>query len=221
MEYQGPEPADLANVEALNHAFLRWVRERRNDARPADEFPPELADRLVGMRDRDIDRLARTPFLLMTLDEQDERRWGEVFACAPGMDLFETHAPPGDAENRLIMAVLGFLWQLARRNPYTARLVSGASLDWCDQLVTLPLVVLFAQAGRCAPLRPRLARNDAFWRKLLGAGVSARKDVRLAARISAMQTVITKSIERPRPSLATAACSMRSVAARVADRHRG
>ena len=34
------------------------------------------------------------------------------------------------AGSRLTIAALGFLWQLASRNPYAARLVSGASLTF-------------------------------------------------------------------------------------------
>ena len=190
MEYQCPEPADLANVEALNQAFLRWLHEQQQHLKPCGETTTRLGDRLGRLDDREVGHLARVPFLLMSLDEHDDRRWREVFAAAPCVDLFDAQHRRGEIENRLALAMLGFLWQLARRNPYAARLVSGATLEWCDQLATLSLVALYAQVGRCSPLQPRLSRDTDFWKKLLGAGTSNRREVRLAARASAMQTVI-------------------------------
>jgi hypothetical protein len=172
------------------------------------------------MKDREIGRLSRTPFLLMSVNDEDERRWREVFASNPCADLLDAEYLPDRAESRLLMATLGFLWHVAKRNPYTARLVSGASLDWCDQFASLPLVALYEQLGHCSPLRPRLAHDGDFWRKLLGAGISSRKDVRLAARISAMQTVITRCAPMKGQPLAAAACKLPAVSMRVADRRR-
>jgi len=118
------------------------------------------------------------------------------------------------------MALLGFLWQLAKCNPYTARLVSGATLGWCEQLASCPLVSLFAQtAVRRSPLEPRLPASADFWNKLLTAGTSPQKDVRIAARVSAMQTVMTGNASPP-PRLKSAACRMRPLTMRVADRRR-
>jgi hypothetical protein len=116
--------------------------------------------------------------------------------------------------------MLGFLWQLARRNPYAARLVSGATLEWCDQLATLSLVALYAQVGRCSPLQPRLSRDTDFWKKLLGAGTSNRREVRLAARASAMQTVIAGNTTSMPRRISAAACNMPAVPMRVAARRR-
>ena len=39
MEYQGPEPADLANVNALNLAFLEWLRVTKA---PEPGLPPDV-----------------------------------------------------------------------------------------------------------------------------------------------------------------------------------
>jgi hypothetical protein len=220
MEYRGPEPADLANVEALNQAFLRWLRERPDDPAFDGEVAPGISARIRGIKDHEIERLARAPFLLMSLNEEDERRWRDVFANAPCMDLLDARYRCGEVENRLTLAVLGFLWQLARRNPYTTRLVSGVSLNWCEQLSALPLVALYAQVDRCSPLQPRLAKDGELWRKLLEAGVSARQEVRWAARVSAMQTVITGSPAATRRPFAAAACNMPAVSMRVAARNR-
>jgi hypothetical protein len=220
MEYQCPEPADLANVEALNQAFLRWLHKHQQDLTPRSEAAKQLGTRLGRLDDKAVARLARAPFLLMSLDEHDERRWREVFADTPCADLFDTQHRRSEIENRLTLALLGFLWQLARRNPYTTRLVSGATLEWCDHLATLSLVALYAQVGRCPPLQPRLSGDAEFWDKLLGGGTSSRREVRLAARASAMQTVIAGSAMSMPRQFPAAACNMPSVPTRVAARRR-
>ena len=220
MEYQCPEPADLANVEALNQAFLCWLREHQRDLKPRSEAAKQLGARLGGLDDEAVARLARAPFLLMSLDEHDERRWREVFADTPCVDLFDTQHRRSEIESRLTMAMLGFLWQLTRRNPHTARLVSGTTPEWCDHLATLSLVELYGQIGRCPPLQPRLSGDADFWAKLLGGGTSSRREVRLAARTSAMQTVIAGSAMRMPKQLPAAACNMPAVPRRVAARRR-
>ena len=220
MEYQCPEPADLANVEALNRGFLYWLREHQQDLTPRSENAKQLGARLARLDDGTVARLARVPFLLMSLDEHDDRRWRQVFAAEPYADLFDTQHRRGEIETRLTLAMLGFLWQLARRNPYTARLVSGATLEWCDHLAALSLVALYAQVGRCSPLQPRLSGDAGFWNKLLGGGTSGRREVRLAARVSAMQVVIADSAMSMPRQLPAAACNMPAVPIRVAARRR-
>lgn len=220
MEYQCPEPADLANVEALNHAFLSWLRERQQDPTPRSEPAKQLGARLGRLDSEAAARVARAPFLLMSLDEHDERRWRQVFADTPCADLFDTQHRRSEIESRLTLAMLGFLWQLARRNPYATRLVSGATLEWCDHLATLSLVALYAQVGRCPPLQPRLSGDADFWDKLLDGGTSSRREVRLAARVSAMQTVIAGGATSMPRKLPAAARSMPAVPMRVAARRR-
>ena len=218
MEYRSPEPADLANVESLNRAFLRWLRARPGDRASEDMRATAVLDRIAGMKDCQIGRLSRAPFLLMSVRHDEERRWRAIFTGLPNDDLLDTAYPASLDENRLVMALLGFLWHIAKRDPHTARLVSGAPLAWCDQLASIPIVSLCEQSRSCLPLEPRLAYDGDFWQKLLGAGTSARKDVRLAARISAMQTVITRGVTSPQRPMAAAACKLPDVSMRAADR---
>jgi hypothetical protein len=219
MEYQGPEPADLTNVCALNIAFLDWLRARAGTEAAAPSLTQEIGVALAGMSRRQLDRLARAPFLLMSFREYDESRWRALFAARPGADLFDALRTPDEETTKLITAGLGFLWQLSKRNPYAARLVSGANLNWCEQLATCTLVDLFARAvAEYALLEPRMMDNPDLWRKLLSAGVSAKKDVRMAARVSALQTVLTNSASGSYRQLAAAACNMPRAATRIADR---
>lgn len=219
MEYQGPEPADLANVCALNIAFLEWLRVRGDSGVATHSRTPEILAVLAGMNRSQLERLARAPFLLMSFRESDESQWRALFAGKPDTDLFHSLEMPGEESARLITAGLGFLWQLSKRNPYAARLVSGAGLSWCEQLADCTLVALFDRAvsGRSL-LEPRMVENEGLWRKLLNAGVSAKRDVRRAARVSALQTVLTQSSTGTYRHLAAAACTMPAVAVRVAER---
>ncbi len=217
MEYQGPEPADLVNVCALNSAFLDWLRVRGGTS--AIPVTPQIGAALAGMNRRQFERLSRTPFLLMSFREYDEGQWRSLFAAQPDTDLFDALQAPDEEATRLITAGLGFLWQLSKRNPYAARLVSGASLNWCEQLAACTLVELFTRAVAEYPLlEPRMIDNPDVWRKLLNGCVSAKKDVRIAARVSALQTLLTRSSTGSYRHLAAAACSMPAVAVRVAER---
>ena len=143
MDYQGPDPADLANVYALNTAFLDWLVAGRMKA----EMPPE-AHALLSRMDRSrLDRLARAPFLLLSLCEYDDALWGRLFSDQHGMSLLAAMQPADEDGMRLTTAALGFLWQLAMRNPYAARLVSGASLNWCEQLAACTLMDVVARVA--------------------------------------------------------------------------
>lgn len=207
MQYQCPGPADLANVFVLNSAFIAWQRalsrERAREAGPGCE----IRARLAALSGAQRERLARTPFLLLSLAEDDELRWQPLFSEQTTRDLLQCVQLRDEAASRIIAAGLGFLWQLAQRNPYAARLVSGASLDWCEQLSACTLMDLIARAVEDhALLSPRMADRPDLWDRLLTAGVSSRRQVRLAARVATLQTVLIQSQARPYRPVATAAC---------------
>ncbi len=221
MEYQGPEPADLANVNALNRAFLDWLRVTGPAESLQSALPPDIRVALAGLDRRQLERLARVPFLLLSLREYDDTRWRSLFADRRSMDLLRPLQPANEEAARLITAGLGFLWQLAKRNPYAARLVSGASLNWCEQLADCTLMELYMRvADENSLLEPRMTSSQELWHKLLTAGVSAKRDVRIAARVSALQTVLTRGPAMAYRQLATAACAMPAASMRVAERPR-
>ena len=130
------------------------------------------------------------------------------------------HRPP-DAVYLLTVATLGFLWELARRNPFAARLVSGVSLGWCEQLAgCMPLRIFRFAASESNLLAPRLAGHRLFWQKLLGAGTSSDAEVRRSAQLCALQTVLTRSPSERYRALRSAACRMPRPTLRVADHGR-
>ena len=217
MDYQGPETADLANVSALNRAFLEWLAV---DTR-ADQLPGDTG-RLFALLDRQkVERLARAPFLLLSLGEENEDVWRAVFAQTPPKQLLVNMNPSDAGAIRLTTAALGFLWQLAARNPYTARLVSGASLSWCEQLSERALVDIVTRVAEEPQILVVRAADDAeLWTRLLTAGVSGRRDLRVAARISALQSVLTGTARSGYRPLASAACKLPTMKMRVAERRR-
>ena len=202
MEYQGPEPVDLANVQALNATFLEWLVAGSHDS----GLPGDVLAALAALPVCQRSRLARMPFLLLSLREHDAAFWDQMFAAKRGMTLLARMKTPDAEGARLTTAALGFLWQLALRNPYTTRLVSGASLNWCEQLAASTLMDLVGRAAE-GPLmlEARLAGQHDLWNKLLTSGVSARRDVRLAARVSALHTILTANAAIPHRPLASAA----------------
>ena len=96
------------------------------------------------------------------------------------------------------------------------RLVSGASLAWCEQLAQCTLMDLFTRALEDQSLlAPRAAGEVTLWQKLLTAGVSNRRQLRRAARMAALQTLLTQGRERTcQQPLAAAACKMPAVRVR-------
>ena len=104
MDYEGLTTDDLANVTALNRAWL--------DIGYGSPGALSLAR---------IDRLAEAPFLLFSFREDDDVLWRRLLRDCPQADLIEDTITD-DADLRSLQAAgLAFLWNLARRNPYVAR----------------------------------------------------------------------------------------------------
>ena len=217
MEFRGPEPADFRNVQSMNAAFLRHMRGSPSGHELRQQMAPEVRSMIRGLTDLQIERLSTARFLLFSLRERDPNYWGLLGNDAPTSDLLSaTHQ--ADECGQLAAASLGFLWQLARRNPYAARLVSGATLNWCEQLAECTLLrVLQRTAGRSDLLRPRRAEDVAFWGKLLGPGLCSEREVRGAAQLSALQSVLTEDPAARYRSLRAAACRTAAPALFVAE----
>jgi hypothetical protein len=179
MEYQGLTPDDLANVRALNRAWLR----------------------LTG---RDT-RLAAAPFLLFSLSEDDAELWGRLLGDGGQRELFSERPAGPDELYALHAAALGLLWELARRNPYVARIVGGAPLDWCQRIAAETLVRVLDCAGHRALIKPRFPAEAAVYRKV-------------SAHMAALQSMLTIGIDQGAARLPAAACRMTGSARRVADK---
>lgn len=220
MEFSGLQAADLANVTALNHAFLVQLRASSHGRQWRRQLLPAVQTMIKGLSDLQIGRLSAAPFLLLSLRERDTDYWRGLTGDDSNFDLLL--AMDSDIDRcQLSTAALAFLWALARRNPYAARLISGAPLNWCEQLAerTLPGLLQRA-AGRCDLLQPRFAASERCWRKLLGPGLSSERDVRQAAHLAALQSILTEDPATHYRPMRAAACSTLAPALRVADRTR-
>lgn len=188
MDYSGPEAADYAEVAELNQAFLFYLRAPAGAVLRA-RLPEQLRPAIAALRDVQVERLARTPFLLPTLRERDAGYWRRLAAGKPESDLFAADRSGGDD---IAVAALSFLWHLARRNPYALRLVAGAGNDWCSMLTDSTLFALQRRvAAKADILLPREAGNGEFWCKLLGPGLSSDPTIRAAAHTACLQTILT------------------------------
>ena len=206
MDFIGPEPADLAEVQSLNIAFLEYLR-AAPDGQLLQQLPASLRPAVVALTDRQVQRLAAVPFLLLTMRESDHSFWAQLFGERPMRDLFASAPVVVDELGRITSAALGFVWQLSRRNPYATRLVCGGSLDWCEQLAACTLLRLLQRAVDHQDLIGiRFAGNTEFWHRLLGAGLSSEPDVRRAAHLCALQTVLTARELTSGSRLRAAAC---------------
>jgi hypothetical protein len=206
MDYIGPDAADFADVAALNHGFLLQLRAPGSiGARLREQMPEQLQRVVVALRDVQVERLAASPFLLLSLRERDAGYWRRLVGERAFPDLF---AAETRSTNEVAAAALSFLWHLARRNPYAVRLVAGAGNDWCAMLAANTLLRLLRGASsREDLLQPRLAADPAFWRKLLGPGLDSDAAIRGAAHTACLQTMLT---DMPGPARRPRAAACRS-----------
>ena len=218
MDFSGPQKAEFNNVRALNRAFLNSLRTAPEAIGLRQAFSPKLRPVVEGLTDLQARRLSEAPFLLLSLREQDDDYWSALFADDPNGDLFAVVSSDG-RDRHLAAAALGFLWQLAQHNPYAVRLVSGATIKWCDRLANCTLLRLLKRtADRTDLLRPRLSDNSEFWRKLLGPGLSSEPGIRTAAHLSALQSMLTIDRAAQYRDVRAAACKIRPPAFRVAEK---
>jgi hypothetical protein len=221
MDFQGPQAADLVNVYSLNLGFLGELKRSGNDHSGLARGSEPIAGKLMALTPARAARLAQCPFLIFSLAEAEDSRWASLFGEEEQADLLDEFLRPPESTTRLVAASLGFLWELARRNPYAARLTTGASIGWCDALADCsPLRLVSFATSEAEILSPRLASNTFFWEKMLGAGTSKEKETRDAAQLCALQTILTQPRSERYGRLAAAACSMPRPAMRVAERAR-
>jgi hypothetical protein len=217
MDYSGPVAADYANIRSLNTTFLKMLRASVEGRRLRRFLPEPTREQILAMTDLQLERLATCPFLLMSFRESDRAYWQAAVADTPAGDLLASE--PVTALERLATAGLAFLWQLAQRNPYAARLVSGGNAEFCGSLTETTLIrLLHRMAGRDDQLRPRFAGNAAAWSKLLEFGISPTPQVRAAAQLSVLHGMLTAPAPGGEQRLRAAACKTALPARRIADK---
>lgn len=187
-EFKGPSPDDYANVRALNTAFV------------------EATSALKGPQ---RGRLAAAPFLLFSLRENDVDWWAGVLAEQHQGDLMAAAELESPELRRIQLAAMSFFWQLGRRNPYAARIISGATNAWCEIITDLPLVTLLNRVGARDDLMvSRLSDPVATGKRLLAGGTSSRRQVRRSSQFTVLQALLTQNGLDNYTRLPAAACSM-------------
>jgi len=216
MAFDGPETTDYRNVISLNRAYLTLLQRDLRCRQGLRQLSTRLADKISNLSKRQIERLAATPFLLLSFRESNDHYWSKVLDRKKGGDLF-TSSGSDDLDN-LVSAGLGFIWQLARQNPYALRLICGASLHWCEEIAEQTFFrLLVSVAAHGDVLQLRAAHDHELWRKLLDDGVNSENTICRAAHVSALQTVLTQPQHKKRQTWALAARNMNSPGLRVAD----
>jgi hypothetical protein len=199
MEYEGLSQDDLDNVRALNRVWLEL------------EGSAELR-RSAGR----LERLAATPFMLFSFCEHDDARWSRLFGERRQQDMLEQEAVISAELRALQVAGLAYLWELTRRNPYVARIVSGAPLQWCEQIAASTLVRVL-ECARFRLIEPRFADETELKRRLLGRGSALGRELRVFAQIAALQAMLTGGQAAQYRRLPAAACRMPQTKRQVAD----
>jgi len=190
MSFDGPETRDYRNVVALNSAYLKLIGSERVLARGIAGCQGPLRQRIMSLQRTESQRLAETPFLLFSFRERDDRYWDGILDENRDPGLFRSSG--SEAVDTLISAALGFIWQLANRNPYTLRLICGSTLYWCDRIADLTFYGLLDAVRNSGdvPLLRESASN-LLWRKLLDEGVSVDHEIRRAAQLASLQALLT------------------------------
>jgi hypothetical protein len=216
MAFDGPESTDYRNVTSLNRAYLSLLQRDLRSRQGLRLLSDPLSQKITGLNKRQIERLAATPFLLLSFRESNDHYWSKVLSAAPGTDLFTSSG--SDDLDTLVSAGLGFIWQLARQNPYALRLICGASLHWCEQIAEQTFFrLLVSVAAHGDILQLRAAHDHELWRKLLNDGVNRQSAISKAAHLSALQAVLTQPQHKKRQNWALAARRMNSPGLHVAD----
>ena len=200
MEYEGLSQDDLDNVRALNRAWL--------------ELDGSAELRLSASR---LERLAATPFLLFSFCEHDDARWRRLLGEQRQQDMLGQEPVISTELRQLQAAGLGFLWELARRNPYVARIISGAPLHWCEQVAASTLVQVI-NCARFKMIEPRFADGTSLKRRLLGGGSALEREMRIFAQIGALQSMLTSGQPAQYGRLPAAARRMPRTGRQVADK---
>ncbi len=216
MAFNGPLAVDYRNVAALNLAYLSLLQGKRDAGASLRELCGAQRRRITALTRRQAQRLSATPFLLFSLRERDDHFWDRILADGDDGDLLVE--PLASDLDRLRSAGLGFVWQLARQNPYTLRLTCGASLHWCERIAERTFFGLLAAASPHPDLLViRRGEDHELWQKLLVDGISRDAAVRRAAHMGALQTVLTRTATSMPQNWSVAACKTRQPGLRVAE----
>ncbi|HKJ20160.1 MAG TPA: hypothetical protein VJ993_05830 [Woeseiaceae bacterium] len=190
MEYEGLTRNDLANVEALNRAWLRCCGD-------SDIAAGKLTATLR-------DRMATAPFLLFSFREQDDDLWSRLLEKCPQQDLLDERRQSSDQLRLVQLNGLSFIWGLAQRNPYAARFVSVAPSRWCEKIMSVTLVRFVESTSSRNLLEPRLETASMLHRRF--------------AQMGALQSLLFTSQPAYDDRMRAAACRTPQIVRQIANK---
>jgi len=189
MSFEAPTEVDYRNLEPLNRTFLKLLNDDPSAPRLLSGCAPPSAQRIKVLSVAETERLARVRFMLFGFREHDDDFWSRLLDEPGTPGLFDL--PVSEALGALIDSALAFAWQLAQRNPYTLRLITGATLYWCELIAEQRLADLidrYRQSGDVPVLR--LSNQADMWKSLLGGGTAAHPEIRRTVHAAALQRVL-------------------------------
>jgi hypothetical protein len=194
MQFSGPDKVDLADLNEINLGFLELLGTESGGTMIPSDVPQPIAGRLRSLSVEERRRLARSPFLLCSCHEDDIEYWRNILQPGASGDLFTPGAEQAAGVLRLTSGVISFTWQLARKNAFVARLLTGASSAWCEEIAMHPLLRLIDGGSRRGDaIQLRLAHEDRFWERLLLNALSNDPLIRRAARAGGLQRMLLSS----------------------------
>lgn len=172
-DYRAPDANDYKNVLALNAAFL------------------EASSTLKGPQ---RGRLARAPFLLFSLRESEVMWWERALADQVQEDFLSATQTQNLELRQIQNSAVSFLSGVARRSPYVARVVSGATIEWCEKIRDIPLLTLMDRvATRDDLFVTRIDPSTASGLRLLTNGTSSNRALRRYSHLCVLQSLLTSS----------------------------
>jgi hypothetical protein len=185
-----PDKQLRREIRDFNREFLDLVCQ---DPRPGAAYglPPAVRQRLAGLAPAQLDAIADTPCLLVTVAASPgPGRPGGVAdgPCPPAVT-------PAEPMRLFAAALLTWLWHTARQDRLLAALCIGPERHAAEQLATAGFRDLQrAAAGADLCLEARFCRHPRLWPDLVRAASRPNPQVLTAARLSAVQlTLISRN----------------------------
>jgi len=99
---------------------------------------------------------------------------------------------------------LSFIWSLARRNPYAARIVTGAPSRWCEKIMSVTMMRVLECTSNRNLIEPRLETASMLHRGFV--------------QIGALQSMLMTSQPAYDDRMSAAACRTPQIVRQVADK---
>ncbi len=209
MTYPGLNQVELDEIQRLNVLYLMALQHAGG---PLEPLRPMLGEASLAWLRRcstaSVELLAAVPYLLFRVDTLTPHR-----AAPRNRDMFLSKDPEAF---ELLTLALAFVHQLARRDRFALRVITGASEAWCGWLQDVSFVRL-AESARQSDvlLLPILVNHREFWPGLI---TSVRKNL-LAQRDAIVATGLQHLLntQTRASSQRLAARSIASASLQVAD----